>query len=198
MDAYGLLYDTGCTYNLFSYNGSDWVCPGEGCLFPSGLPLSNTCLCKASIQQQNVTNKVSIWFWMHRQCETVAHVPQSRIQGSTMKLPPFARNERSYCCLPTPASTLISIGLWFVKYAPLFYAAWAKCAPTWLIKEWPLEIKWCWNPMWKRDKETRGFATKWKTPSTTRWKRVQLIGEIHGKAMEIHSFMTTRHPIKSQ
>ena len=195
MDAYGLLYDTGCIYNLFSYNGSDWVCPGEGCLFPSGLPLSNTCLCKASTQQQNVTNKVSIWFWMHRHCETVAHVPQSRIQGSTMKLPPFARNECSYCCLPIPASTLISIGLWFVKYAPLFYAAWAKCAPTWLIKEWPLEIKWCWNPMWK--KRQRDTRICYKMENTFHYT-MKAFATHRTNPWEIHSFMTTRHPIKSQ
>jgi len=151
--------------------------------------------CKASIQQQNVTNKVSIWFWMHRQCETVAHVPQSRIQGSTMKLPPFARNERSYCCLPTPASTLISIGLWFVKYAPLFYAAWAKCAPTWLIKEWPLEIKWCWNPMWK--KRQRDTRICYKMENTFHYT-MKTFATDRRNPWEIHSFMTTRHPIKSQ
>lgn len=144
MDAYGLLYDTGCTYNLFSYNGSDWVCPGEGCLFPSGLPLSNTCLCKASIQQQNA-NKVSIY-----DSECIGIVKRLR-----------TCHNRGY------------------REAP-----WSSHP-----------LKWCWNPMWK--KRQRDTRICYKMENTFHYT-MKTFATHRRNPWEIHSFMTTRHPIKSQ
>ena len=63
-----------------------------------------------SVKHQSSNKMEQIKYLYDSKCIGIVkrlHPPQLRIQGSTMKLLPFARNECSYCCLQTPASTLM-------------------------------------------------------------------------------------------